>query len=377
MIIAVDAMGGDQAPRPLVEGAAAAVRERGSKVVLVGDRAVLEAEIRALGLGDLPLPIKHCTEVVLMEESPSVALRKKRDSSIRVAFDLVKQGEAMGVVSAGNSGATMAHAMMALRTIEGVERPAIATVLPGSERGTVLLDAGANVECQVHHLVLFGLMGHAYAHDVLGIERPRVAILANGEEDSKGTNLTRGASELLRQSSIHYVGYVEPNDVLTGNVDVVVTDGFTGNILLKGIEGTAKWITRGLERHMRASWRSKIGYLLARPAFAGFKKESDVEEYGGAPLLGVNGAAIICHGAAGPRAIMNAIRLAENVIEQKVNLHILQALESSKDLDRLANRPAARNLWAQLRDKLGQKTEGKGEPKADRGGEEGEGGQTG
>ncbi|MFU8855616.1 MAG: phosphate acyltransferase PlsX [Deferrisomatales bacterium] len=351
MRIAVDAMGGDNAPEAVVEGAVLAAREQGTHVILVGDREVLHDLLRRCGGTELPITVKHASEVVGMQESPSVALRRKRDSSVRVAFDLVKAGEARAAVSAGNSGAAMAIGMLVLGRLPGVERPCIAAVLPTLSGATVLLDVGANVDCKPMHLVHFAIMGEVFCRYVLQVERPRVGILSNGEEESKGTELTRSAHEALKHSSLRYVGYVEGRDIFPGAADVVVTDGFTGNVVLKASEGLAHVMSQMLKQELGRTLLSKLGYLMARGAFRNIRNRLDYAETGGAPLLGVNGVGIVSHGSSDARAIKNAIRVARDFAERRVNLHMMQVLERNQDLEAWAARKE-RRFWSQLKEKI-------------------------
>ncbi len=351
MRIAVDAMGGDHAPEAVVEGAVQAARELDTHVILVGDRELLHDLLKRHAAADLPVTVKHASEVVGMHESPSVAVRRKRDSSIRVAFELVRSGEARAAVSAGNSGAAMALAMLSLRLLPGVERPAIAAVLPTLCGSTLLLDVGANVDCKPIHLVQFAIMGEVFSRYVLGVEQPRVAVLSNGEEESKGTDLTRTAHEALKHSSLGYKGYVEGRDIFLGNADVVVTDGFTGNAVLKVAEGVAHAVGTMLREELARGLFSKLGYLLARRSFRSVKQRLDYTEVGGAPLLGVNGVGIVAHGSSDARAIKNAIRVARDCAEKRVNLHMMQVLEKNQDLEGWTSRKE-RRFWTQLKDKI-------------------------
>lgn len=350
MRIAVDAMGGDNAPEAVVEGSVLAAREFGTHVILVGDREILHDLLRRHSGAGLPVAVKHASEVVDMHESPSVAVRRKRDSSIRVAFDLVKSGEAQAAVSAGNSGAAMAVAMLVLRLLKGVDRPAIAAVLPTLTGSTVLLDVGANTDCKPIHLVQFAVMGEVFCRYVLGVDRPRVGVLSNGEEESKGTELTRSAHQALKHSSLNYLGYVEGRDIFQGRADVVVCDGFTGNVVLKTAEGLASAIGSMVKAEMSRGLLRKVGYLLARGAFSGLKRRMDYAEIGGAPLLGVNGVGIVSHGSSDARAIKNAIRVARDFAERRTNLHLTQVLEKNQDLAAWAS-PKER-FWSQIKDRI-------------------------
>lgn len=316
--VAVDAMGGDNAPSVEVEGAVAAARRWGLSVILVGDRKRIEEELNKYRIDGLSIDIHHASEVVGMHDSPSDAIRKKKDSSIRVAFELVKNGTAQAVVSAGNSGATMAAGMVVLKRIQGIDRAAIATIMPNLKDQTLVLDVGGNVDCKPSHLAQFALMGSVYARHVLNKDKPRVGLLSNGEEESKGNELTREAHCLLKGAPFNYVGYIEGRDIFNGSADVVVCDGFVGNVVLKVAEGLADSIGTMLRREIAQRFTAKLGYLLARPAFRAFKKKVDYAEYGGAPLLGIRGTAMICHGGSNPRAVMNAVYQAHETVAKKV-----------------------------------------------------------
>lgn len=329
MRVAVDAMGGDNAPVVEVEGVIAACREFGVAVTLVGDRARLEAELSKHAVSDLDLDIFHASEIVGMHDSASDAVRKKRDSSVRQAFELVKNGKACAAVSAGNSGATMAAGMFVLRRIKGIERPAIAQLFPTIKGMTLVLDVGGNVDCKPVHLVQFAIMGEVYARYAMGIKSPKVGLLSNGEEESKGNELTRETNTTLRNTSINYCGYIEGRDIFAGAVDVVVCDGFVGNIVLKLSEGLADAAGKMLKREIIKSWVSKVGYLFVRGAFDRFKKIVDYAEYGGAPLLGINGVGMICHGGSNAKAIKNAIRFAHEYARSGVTEQVVKKLSEN------------------------------------------------
>ncbi len=329
IIVAVDAMGGDYAPAAEVEGAVAAARRWGIPVVLVGQSDRIEEELKKHSTDGLDIAVRHASEVVGMHDSASDAVRKKKDSSIRVAFNLVKNGESHAVVSAGNSGATMAAGMFVLKRIWGIDRPAIATILPNLKAETLVLDVGGNVDCKPHHLAQFALMGEVYARHVLGKPNPRVGLLSNGEEESKGNELTREAHQLLKGASFNYLGYVEGRDIYNGTADVVVCDGFVGNVVLKVSEGLAESLATMLRREFGGRFLSKLGYLMARPSFAAFRRRVDYAEYGGAPLLGIEGTGMICHGGSSPRAIMNAIRLAHEYVAKRVNDQLVAQLQQN------------------------------------------------
>ncbi len=325
--IAVDAMGGDHAPAVVVEGALLAAQDVDAELILVGDKLAVEQECLRIG-GKLPrFSILNATQTVSMDESPSVALRK-RDSSMKVAFEMIKRGEAQAVVSAGNSGAMMAIGMLVIGTLPQVTRPAILAIVPGTSKGTIIIDAGANVDCKPRQLLQFGIIGSVYAERGLGIVNPRVGVLSNGEEDSKGNELTRAASELLDSAPINYVGYVEGRDFFSGKVDVIVCDGFTGNVALKTMEGVASFASEILKNGFEKSWLSRLGYLLTRQSLRHAYRKLDYAEYGGARLLGLDGVAIVAHGGSTALAIKNAIRVASESVSQNVNGHISSALES-------------------------------------------------
>jgi phosphate acyltransferase len=328
MKIALDAMGGDFGPAVVVEGAVVAAREHAIASVLVGDKAAIEREIVRLGAQELPLTIRHATQVVGMAEPPSQALRRKRDSSLRVAAELVKDGECHALVSAGNTGAAMAIGMFVLGLLPGVERPAIAAALPSLAGFTVLIDAGANVDPKPRHLFQFAVMGHVYSRDIIGKDNPRVGLLSVGEEEGKGNELVKDTFESLRGSSLNFIGNIEGRDIYNGRCDVVVTDGFTGNVCLKVSESLAEMLTSMIREELTRDVLSKAGAVLAQGAFARMKRRVDYTEMGGAPLLGINGASIICHGASPVKAIKNALRVATEWVKNDVNEHIKTALEA-------------------------------------------------
>ncbi len=329
MRVAVDAMGGDHAPVVEVEGAVAAARAFAIPVTLVGDTDRLRQELAKHDCQGLDIIIQQAAEVVGMHDSASDAVRKKKDSSIRVAFELVKQGAADAVVSAGNSGATMAAGMFVLKRIKGIERPAIAQVFPTLRGKTLVLDVGGNVDCKPIHLVQFAIMGEVYARHVMGVAKPRIGLLSNGEEESKGNELTRETNAALKDIPLAYAGYVEGRDIFNGTVDVVVCDGFVGNVVLKLSEGLAEAVGKMLKEEIQQSFLSKVGYLLSRKAFKNFKKKVDYAEYGGAPLLGIDGVGMICHGGSNAKAIKNAIRFAHEYAQKGVTQRMAEKLEES------------------------------------------------
>lgn len=327
MRVAVDAMGGDNAPVVEVGGAVAAVREFGIPVTLVGDTERINRELTQYDCKGLDITVHHASEVVGMHDSASDAVRKKKDSSIRVAFDLVKNCKADAVVSAGNSGATMAAGMFVLKRLKGIDRPAIAQIFPTLRGTTLVLDVGGNVDCKPVNLVQFAIMGEVYARLVMGSRIPRIGLLSNGEEESKGNELTRETNALLKQLTFDYAGYVEGRDIFNGFVDVVVCDGFVGNVVLKLSEGLAEAVGKMLREEIGKSAVAKIGYLLSRGAFARFKKKIDYAEYGGAPLLGIDGVSMICHGGSNIKAIKNAIHFAHDYALKGVNQRVAEKLE--------------------------------------------------
>ena len=324
MPVALDAMGGDFGPEVLVEGAIQAAMEYGVQTILVGDEPILRALLKKRCNGTSMLEVVHAGQVVGMNEAPSDALRKKRGSTIQVAFDLIKNGMASACVSAGNSGATMASALFTLGRIKGV-RPAIATVMPTLKAPVVLIDVGANVDCKPIHLYQFAVMGHVFSREHLKKDSPSIGLLSIGEEDTKGNVQVKKAYDMLQESGLNFLGNVEGRDIFKGDVDVVVCDGFVGNICLKLSEGLAESILMMLKQEIESSPVAKLGYVLASKSFKKFKKKVDYAEYGGAPLLGVKGIAIICHGRSRAKAIKNAIRVADELA--RMNLH--QHLEAS------------------------------------------------
>jgi glycerol-3-phosphate acyltransferase PlsX len=342
-MIALDAMGGDLAPAATVEGALRAHRERGLDVLLVGDEQRLLSELRRLGAGENELRIHHATEVVEMAEHPGQALRRKKDSSIRVCFELCKTGEAHGVVSAGNSGAVLAGGLFVFGRLDHVDRPCIGGSLPtlGGSGRAVLVDMGANVDCTPLQIVQFALMGEVYARRVLGVAHPRIGVVANGEEEGKGTDLTRAAAAALRkpESGVRFAGYVEGKDVFSGEFDVIATDGFTGNVLLKTAEGAVWAFGQLLKRQIQSSKVATAGALLMRSQLDQVKKRVDYEEVGGAPLLGVRGVAMIAHGRSTHRAILNALSGAEAFAQQHLEEDFAAAALRGEEL--LAQRAAS------------------------------------
>jgi glycerol-3-phosphate acyltransferase PlsX len=331
MKIALDAMGGDHAPAVTVEGAVKAVNDsHGLSVVLVGDKTEVAGELRKRKYPSSAISIKHASQVVAMDEAPLTALRRKKDSSIRIAVELVKSGEADAMVSAGNSGVVMATALLRLGKLHGVDRPAIAAVMPTLKGLFVLIDAGANVDCKAIHLYQFAIMGQAYAKSVFNIKTPKVGLLGIGEEDAKGNELTRKAFQLLKNAGIDFVGNIEGKNIFMGDVDVVVCDGFVGNIALKISEGLAEAMRKMLRKEISGKTAGKLGYVLMKDAFRRFKKRTDYSEYGGAPLLGISKPCIISHGRSTAKAIKNAVKIAGEFYSKGVLEIISEELSSNK-----------------------------------------------
>jgi glycerol-3-phosphate acyltransferase PlsX len=325
--IAVDAMGGDAAPRVEVEGAILAARSYPVKVLLVGREEILRRELAEHLADHLPIEIVNATEVITMDDAAAKAVRAKRDSSARVAARLVRDGRAQGLVSAGNTGAVMATAKIVLGALPGVHRPALASVFPTLKGSpAVLVDVGANVDSTPQMLAQFAVMGEVYSRVICRLEQPRVGLLSIGEEERKGNELTRQATPLLKSLPMHFIGNVEGRDLYSGHADVIVCDGFIGNVALKVSEGLIEIIKFMLQDSLTATVTRKIGYVLARTAFDDFKKRVDYSEYGGAPLLGLKGVVIICHGRSNPNAIKNAIRVAMEFAKGRINETIEAAL---------------------------------------------------
>ena len=342
MAIAVDAMGGDSPLAVQIEAAVRAIRDFAIEVVLVGAEDQISKTLKQHSYDQHKLRIVNSTEIVEMNESPAQALRQKKNSSIRVAVDLVKAGEAEAIVSAGNTGASMAIAKFVFKSIEGIERPAIATLMPSVHRNHpfVLLDIGANTDCKPLYLLQFALMGDAYARTYLHLENPRVALLNNGEEEGKGYLELKETYDLLKQSTLNFAGNIEGKSMFRDRVDVVVCDGFIGNIALKVAEGTFDFVRSVLREEVKSSLLSKLGYLAMKSPFRALGERADYSEVGGAPLLGVNGVVIICHGNSKVHTFRNAIKHAQECAEQKLNdiiagevLENLEVINEAKSLN--------------------------------------------
>lgn len=331
--IVLDGFGSDNAPESEILGAIAAVdSDNELEIILTGDETILNNAFKKNGHA-MPdrIKIKHAPERVTMKDSPSFIVRNKKNSSLRVAYELVKNEEADAVISAGNSGASLAIAMLVFKRIKGIDRPAIATVMPAIGGYTVLIDAGANVDVKPYHLAQFAIMGAEYAAFMKDVKDPKVGILSNGEEESKGNDLTRETYKIIKDMDLNFCGYVEGREIFNGKVDVVACDGFTGNVILKASETLAETIFNLLRDEVNKSLMAKIGFFMARKSLKKFKKLVDHNEYGGAPLLGVNGAAFIAHGGASGKAIASAISVAKHFVEKKIILNISRKIEANAE----------------------------------------------
>jgi glycerol-3-phosphate acyltransferase PlsX len=334
-VIALDAMGSDRAPKPEIEGAIQAARQYGVRVLLVGPEEIVKPELdRHLRGHQLPVEVVHASEHITMEDKVE-AIRAKRDSSMRVGLRMVREGQANGFVTAGNTGAAMATAKVVLGAVPGVDRPALAAVFPTAPGNpAMLLDVGANVDCNAKNLEQFAVMGEVYFRAIFGkrlaTRGPRVGILSIGEEEGKGNDLTREAYHLLKQLPLNFVGNVEGRDLYNGEVDVIVADGFVGNVALKISEGVANLVRTALKESLKATITRQVGALLSRSAFTDFKKRLDHTEYGGAPLLGVKGVCIITHGSSNANAIKNAIRVAAELSKHRINDSIERGLAAQR-----------------------------------------------
>ncbi|MFR8577513.1 phosphate acyltransferase PlsX [Bilophila wadsworthia] len=335
-VIAVDAMGGDLGPSVVVPGAIEAARQTGAKILLVGNEATLDGELNRLSPSGVDLEIVHAPEVAGMDEKPSDILRRKKNASIQVACRLVRDGAAQGVVSAGHSGASVACGMFIMGRIPGVDRPALASLLPTEKEPVVLLDVGATVDCKPYNIFQFGLMGDAFARDILNKESPRVGLLSIGEEEGKGNSQVKEAYELFKMAqNLNFSGNIEGRDLFTGEMDVAVCDGFVGNVALKLSEGLGLSLSRVLKRELlNSGFLPKLGSLLAKSAFRRFAKVVDYAEYGGAPLLGLQNISIVCHGRSNAKAICNATRMATLFVEKETNKRLMETICANEELTR-------------------------------------------
>jgi glycerol-3-phosphate acyltransferase PlsX len=328
MKLSIDAMGGDFAPQNIVAGAVDALRDNDhiSHLYLVGDRARVEAELRKFGPPDHRIEIVDAREVIEMHDPPVQSVRRKKDSSMCRAIDVVKRGDADAVLSAGNTGALLTASHLKLRTLEGVDRPGLAVLIPAPQNVFVLMDAGANLEPHPSNLVEYAIMGSLYSRQILGYERPRVGVFSIGSEEMKGNELSLEAHRLLKQTDLNFVGNIDGHDLFANIADVIVTDAFVGNAVLKACESTARLVARWLRDEMKKNPLRMLGGLLARGAFQSLKRKVDPDEYGGAVLLGINGICIKAHGASSPKAVKNAIRVATEFVECQLNEQIVEKI---------------------------------------------------
>ena len=328
MSIILDAMGSDTYPDPEVNGAVAAARDFGEEIILVGNEEGAAPKLKALNPGNLPIRLVHAPEVLAMTDKPVAGARKKPENSMAVGLELLRSGEGGAFVTAGNTGGAMVNALMTLRRIKGVQRPALTAIFPTKTGKCVVCDIGANADCRPEFLLQFAFMGSLYAHKMLGIARPRVGLLSNGEEAGKGNELVKNTLPLLQgckdAGTLNFIGNVEAKELFQGQVDVVVTDGFTGNVLLKSSEAVARLMSDVLKEELSATLATKLGYLFAKPAFSKFRKLMSPEEVGAAPLLGVDGLVFVGHGRSNARAIYSAV----NVARQAVQMDLLNMLRS-------------------------------------------------
>ena len=333
MKIAVDAMGGDFAPANPVAGAVEALRSNNqiSRLYLVGDKTRIEAELGRHMLPDSRVEVVHASEIIEMHDAPVQAVRRKKDSSMSRAIDLVKQGEADAVVSAGNTGALMTAALLKLRTLEGVDRPGLAVLIPAPENVFVLIDVGVNLEPHPENLVQYAVMSSLYSQQILKYKNPRVAVFSIGSEDMKGNELTLETHRLLKQTDLNFIGNIDGHDLFANIADVIITDAFVGNAVLKSCESTARVVGKWLKQEMTRNPLRMLGGLLAHGAFSAILRKADPDEYGGAVLLGINGVCIKAHGASTPKAIKNAIRLATEFVEGQFNEHIVERIKNVHD----------------------------------------------
>ena len=335
MKIIIDAMGGDNAPRAVVQGAADAQKEFGVDIVLVGREADVNACLAECGaVGNPGISVVNAEEVIDMHDDPATAVRRKKNSSMAVALNLLRDGAGDAVISAGSTGALLTGATLTVKRIKGIRRAAFAPVIPNGDKGVVLIDCGANVECTPEYLLQFGYMGSFYSQKILGCKNPRVGLLNNGSEDSKGTELCKAAYALLKEASktgrLNFIGNVEGGDVFSGSVDVIVTDGFSGNVLLKSMEGTAKFLMKNIKSRLMGSLRTKLGALLIKKDLYGLKKMMDVSEVGGTPFIGITKPVIKAHGSSDARAIRSAVKQAIAFVDAGVTEEIEKNIDYMK-----------------------------------------------
>jgi len=322
--VAVDAMGGDHAPDVVIDGALQAVSRFDVAVLLVGDQDAIRERLTGRDMDASRVSVVHASEIVQMDESPAAAIRRKKDSSISVGIQCVKDGRADAFFSAGNTGAVVCGATLKLGCLETIERPGIAIVMPNRTGVSLIIDVGANIDPKPVHLLQYAIMGSAYFEAILGKKRPTVGLLNVGEEAAKGTDFVRETYQLIEQSSVNFIGNVEGKHIFSGQCDVIVADGFVGNVTLKVAEGIGETLSHFLRDEMAGSWRGRLAYLLGKPCFRNFKRKIDYSEYGGAPLLGVDGIVIIGHGRSTAKAVMNAIHFAKKEVDRNINQDILE-----------------------------------------------------
>jgi glycerol-3-phosphate acyltransferase PlsX len=330
MRIAVDAMGGDYAPSEIIKGAVSAARELDYEIILVGEEYSIQRYLNKYPPVNDKITVKHASEIIGMDEPPTKSVRKKKDSSINIGMQLVKNNEADSFVSAGNTGAMVTSATLQLRTLEGVMRAGISIVMPTVKGRALLIDVGANIDCKPEHLLQYALMGDVYSRYVMNKKEVKVGLLSIGEEKTKGTNLVKETYKLLEDSSLHFIGNIDGKDIFSGRADVIVCDGFSGNIILKVLEGASEAIEGLLKQEINNNFISRLGALLSMPALARLKARVDYSEYGGAPLLGIDGICIISHGRSKAKAIKSAIKVAGDFANHKANRHIIEAVKSHK-----------------------------------------------
>lgn len=350
MKIAVDAMGGDNAPSAVIEGAVLACREFGVDILLVGQEDLIRPALQSLEAKSLPVTVRHATQVVEMDDSPIETLKKKPDSSMRRALEALKEGEADAIVSAGNTGALLATSSVVLRTIKGVDRAAISALIPNAKGFCIMMDVGANVDCKPQHLFQFGIMGHAFGKTVLQIENPTVGLLSVGTEKSKGNKVTKLAFEMMENSTLNFLGNVEGTDVFRGAADVVVCDGFAGNVALKITEGVTEVFTEAFRKEKSGSIRSRLGMFLVQNGLRSLYRRMDYTEYGGAPLLGINGVCIKAHGTSNAKAIKNAIGAARDAHRGDLVDRIRDELARNAEAE--SGEGVGHRIWKQLRESI-------------------------
>ncbi len=344
MRIAVDVMGGDLGPDPVIEGAVKAAKKN-IQIILVGKKEIIDKKLSAYNADNLPVFIQNAEEIVTMDESPSKVIRNKKNSSMAVAYRLVKDGTAKAFISPGNTGAALGYGITVLKRLKNIQKPAIAVVLPTRTGRVVLIDAGGNVDCKPVQLFQFALMGALYSKNILEVKNPKIALLSNGEEESKGNTLIRDTSEFLKNSSLNYIGFKEGKDIFNGGTDVFVCDGFVGNICLKLSESIGENLWEILKKEIENSFFGKLGAFFLKSSLKKIKKQIDYTEYGSAPLLGLNGAAFICHGSSDSNAIYNGIINAVKFVKSGYNLQLQKELEFYADIEK-------KGFWSNIKEKI-------------------------